>query len=87
MAVVLVTSVAFVTPHRYPANLLVWGRGYKIRDYAKVGFLLTLITFAVILFFPAKILAARIKENSIEIPAQPSFGFSLFAIITAISTV
>jgi len=52
MGIALATSVAFVTPLGHPVNVLVMGPGgYKFRDYAKVGFLLTLITFAVIMLF------------------------------------
>jgi di/tricarboxylate transporter len=52
MAVALATSVAFSTPLGHPVNVLVMGPGgYKFRDYARVGGLLTLVTFAVILFF------------------------------------
>jgi di/tricarboxylate transporter len=55
MAVALATSVAFVTPLGHPVNVLIMGPGgYKFRDYVKVGSLLTLITFAVILFFIPK---------------------------------
>jgi di/tricarboxylate transporter len=52
MAVALATSVAFITPLGHPVNVLVMGPGgYKFRDFAKVGLLLTLITFVVILIF------------------------------------
>jgi len=52
MAVALATSVAFITPLGHPVNVLVMGPGgYKFRDYAKVGILLTLITYIVILVF------------------------------------
>jgi di/tricarboxylate transporter len=52
MAVALATSVAFITPLGHPVNVLVMGPGgYKFTDYAKVGTLLTLVTFAVILVF------------------------------------
>ena len=52
MGVALATSVAFITPLGHPVNVLVMGPGgYKFRDYAKVGILLTLIIFAVIMFF------------------------------------
>jgi di/tricarboxylate transporter len=55
MAVALATSVAFVTPLGHPVNVLIMGPGgYKFRDYVKVGSLLTLITFAEILFFLPK---------------------------------
>jgi di/tricarboxylate transporter len=52
MGVALATSVAFITPLGHPVNVLVMGPGgYKFGDYAKVGLLLTLITFIVIMFF------------------------------------
>jgi di/tricarboxylate transporter len=52
MGVALATSVAFITPLGHPVNMLVMGPGgYKFRDYAKVGFLLTFIIFGVILIF------------------------------------
>jgi di/tricarboxylate transporter len=55
MAVALATSVAFITPLGHPVNVLVMGPGgYKFRDYARVGLLLTLIVFAVILIFLPK---------------------------------
>src|SRR5512133_1217986 len=52
MGVALATSVAFITPLGHPVNILVMGPGgYKFTDYAKVGFLLTLIVFSVIMVF------------------------------------
>jgi len=55
MAVALATSVAFITPLGHPVNVLVMGPGgYKFRDFTRVGILLTLITFTVILFFLPK---------------------------------
>ena len=52
MGVALATSLAFITPLGHPVNMLVMGPGgYKFRDYAKVGFLLTVIIFGVILIF------------------------------------
>jgi di/tricarboxylate transporter len=52
MAVALATSVAFLTPLGHPVNVLVMGPGgYKFTDYAKVGALLTLITYVVLLIF------------------------------------
>jgi di/tricarboxylate transporter len=55
MAVALATSVAFITPLGHPVNVLVMGPGgYKFRDYARVGLLLTLVVFAVILIFLPK---------------------------------
>ncbi len=50
MAVALASSVAFITPLGHPVNVLVMGPGgYKFRDYAKVGILLTLLVFLIIL--------------------------------------
>ena len=44
MGVALATSVAFITPLGHPVNVLVMGPGgYKFTDYARVGFLLTII--------------------------------------------
>ncbi len=52
MGVALATSVAFITPLGHPVNVLVMGPGgYKFTDYTRVGFLLTLIIFSVILVF------------------------------------
>ncbi len=52
MGVALATSLAFMTPLGHPVNVLVMGPGgYKFRDYAKVGFPLTIILFGVILIF------------------------------------
>jgi di/tricarboxylate transporter len=52
MGVALATSVAFITPLGHPVNVLVMGPGgYKFTDYARVGFLLTILIFSVILVF------------------------------------
>ena len=52
MGVALATSVAFITPLGHPVNVLVMGPGgYKFGDYARVGFMLTLVIFAVIVLF------------------------------------
>jgi di/tricarboxylate transporter len=52
MGVALATSVAFITPLGHPVNILVMGPGgYRFRDYARVGVLLTLIIFAIIILF------------------------------------
>ena len=52
MGVALATSVAFITPLGHPVNVLVMGPGgYKFTDYARVGLLLTLIIFSVIIVF------------------------------------
>ncbi|MDW7709417.1 MAG: SLC13 family permease [Deferrisomatales bacterium] len=49
MAVVLGSSMAFVTPLGHPVNLLVMGPGgYRFRDFLKVGLPLTLLLFAVV---------------------------------------
>jgi len=52
MGVALATSVAFITPLGHPVNILVMGPGgYQFRDYARVGFFLSLILFAAIFVF------------------------------------
>jgi di/tricarboxylate transporter len=52
MAVALGTSMAFLTPLGHPVNILVMGTGgYKFSDYFKVGALLTLVLFVVVLVF------------------------------------
>ncbi len=52
MAVALATSVAFITPLGHPVNVLVMGPGgYKFTDYTRIGLLLTLLIFGVILVF------------------------------------
>jgi di/tricarboxylate transporter len=52
MAVALGTSMAFLTPLGHPVNILVMGPGgYKFSDYFKVGALLTLVLFVVVLVF------------------------------------
>jgi di/tricarboxylate transporter len=52
MAVALAASVAFLTPLGHSVNVLVMGPGgYKFGDYTRVGFLLTLIIYVVILVF------------------------------------
>ena len=52
MAVALATSVAFITPLGHPVNILVMGPGgYKFTDYTRVGLLLTIIIFVVIILF------------------------------------
>jgi di/tricarboxylate transporter len=50
MAVSLAASASFTTPISHPANLLVMGPGgYRFLDYFKVGGLLTLVVFAVLM--------------------------------------
>jgi di/tricarboxylate transporter len=50
MAVAMAASASFTTPIAHPANILVMGPGgYRFIDYLKVGGLLTLVVFAVIL--------------------------------------
>jgi di/tricarboxylate transporter len=50
MAVALATSMAFLTPLGHPVNVLVMGPGgYRFRDYLKVGWLLTLLLFGVVM--------------------------------------
>ncbi len=51
MGVALATSLAFVTPLGHPVNILVMGPGgYSFKDFFKVGFPLTIISFIVIVF-------------------------------------
>jgi di/tricarboxylate transporter len=46
----LASSIAFITPLGHPVNILVMGPGgYKFRDYAKLGILLTIIVYLIIL--------------------------------------
>jgi len=50
MGVALASSMAFLTPLGHPVNVLVMGPGgYRFRDYLKVGWLLTLLVFGVIM--------------------------------------
>jgi di/tricarboxylate transporter len=50
MTVILGSSSAFLTPISHPANILVMGPGgYKFTDYARVGSLLTLLIFVLIM--------------------------------------
>ena len=50
MGVALASSMAFLTPLGHPVNVLVMGPGgYRFRDYLKVGWLLTLLIFGVIM--------------------------------------
>ena len=50
IAIMLAASVSFVTPFE-PSCILVYGPGkYKFLDFVKVGFLLTLLLMAIILF-------------------------------------
>lgn len=52
MTVALGTSMAFLTPLGHPVNILVMGTGgYKFSDYFKVGALLTVLLFVVVLVF------------------------------------
>ncbi|MCF8080765.1 MAG: anion permease, partial [Desulfobacterales bacterium] len=49
MAIAMAASASFTTPIAHPANILVMGPGgYRFVDYLKVGGLLTLVVFAVI---------------------------------------
>ena len=51
MAVAMAASASFTTPIAHPANILVMGPGgYRFIDYLKVGGLLTLVVFLVIVF-------------------------------------
>jgi len=50
MAVATAASASFMTPVSHPANILVMGPGgYRFTDYLKVGGLLTLVIFVVIM--------------------------------------
>lgn len=50
MAVALASLCGFLTPLSHPANLLIMGLGnYRFRDYARVGFPLTIVVSLVIL--------------------------------------
>lgn len=52
MAIAMAASASFTTPVAHPANILVMGPGgYRFTDYLKVGGLLTLVIFAVIMVF------------------------------------
>ena len=65
MAMSMAASASFMTPISHPANLLVMGPGgYRFKDYMKVGGLLTLVVFIVImvvvpLFWPSAPLPGR----------------------------
>ena len=60
MGVALASSVAFLTPLGHPVNILVMGPGgYRFKDYLKVGWLLTLLIFVLVMlllpvFWPLK---------------------------------
>jgi len=50
MGVALASSMAFLTPLGHPVNVLVMGPGgYRFRDFLKVGWPLTLLTFGILL--------------------------------------
>jgi di/tricarboxylate transporter len=50
MTVALATSSAFLTPVSHPVNILVMGPGgYKFTDYARVGSLVTVTVFALVM--------------------------------------
>jgi len=50
LAVALGCSLAFITPFSHPVNIMVMNPGgYTFKDYARVGFPLTLLSFAAIL--------------------------------------
>ncbi len=52
MAVALGTSMAFLAPVSHPVNVFVMGPGgYTFRDFARVGWPLTLLIFVVVLIF------------------------------------
>jgi di/tricarboxylate transporter len=51
ITVIMGVSTAFVTPFAHQANLIVMGPGnYRFSDYTKVGALLSIVVFVVILF-------------------------------------
>ncbi len=51
MATAMAASASFTTPIAHPANILVMGPGgYRFADYLKVGGLLTMVIFLVIVF-------------------------------------
>jgi di/tricarboxylate transporter len=60
MGVALASSMAFLTPLGHPVNILVMGPGgYRFKDYLKVGWLLSLLIFALVMlllpvFWPLK---------------------------------
>jgi di/tricarboxylate transporter len=50
MAIAMAASASFTTPIAHPANILVMGPGgYRFIDYLKIGGLLTLTVFLVLL--------------------------------------
>lgn len=52
MGVALASSMAFLTPLGHPVNVLVMGPGgYRFQDFLKVGWLLSLLIFGVIMLF------------------------------------
>lgn len=54
LAVALACSMAFLTPVAHPVNVLVMGPGgYKVKDYARVGALLTVVSVATVIFLLA----------------------------------
>ena len=51
MAIAMAASASFMTPVSHPANILVMGPGgYRFTDYLKIGGLLTLVIFGVLMF-------------------------------------
>lgn len=51
MGIALAASMAFITPFGHPVNLLVMGpAGYRMKDYFKVGFPLTILLLGLIYF-------------------------------------
>jgi di/tricarboxylate transporter len=52
MAIAMAASASFTTPIAHPANILVMGPGgYRFIDYLKIGGLLTLTVFVVLIVF------------------------------------
>jgi di/tricarboxylate transporter len=51
MAIAMAASASFMTPVSHPANILVMGPGgYRFTDYLKIGGLMTLVIFGVLMF-------------------------------------
>lgn len=51
MAIAMAASASFMTPVSHPANILVMGPGgYRFTDYLKIGGLLTLVVYGVLMF-------------------------------------
>ena len=63
LGIAYAASAAFITPFSYQTNLLVYGPGnYNLRDFARIGFPVTLIYLAVAFF------ALLLLYNEVFIP-------------------